>query len=533
MRPKSNSSNTYTTNYIVKPTYVLLILVISTLACQEKPPPPPNILFIFSDDHTSQAWGIYGGLLADYVQNENIKRLASEGAVLNNAFCTNSICSPSRASVLTGQYSHINQVYTLNESLPKGHPNIAKTLGAAGYQTALIGKWHLVKQPEGFDYFNVLPGQGRYWNPVMKNKAQWQDGRESELGQVYKGFSTDVITNQTIEYLKQRVKDRPFLMFCHFKATHEPFDYPDRFADLYVNDTIPEPASLLDFGKETTGRTFTGQVLEHLGERWEQATRDSTYWTSYPGLPYPLEENLDSIQRRKKIYQKFVKDFMRCGAAIDDNIGRLLDFLEAEGISNNTIVIYTADQGYFLGEHGFFDKRMMYEESLRMPFVIRYPKEIKGGQRIDDIILNIDFAPLLADYAGVGKADYFQGESFREILKGSTLDAWRQQMYYRYWLHHPKRPAHFGLRNERYKLIFFYGQALDKKGTLDESTPPAWEFYDLEKDPKECRNAIDDPQYRDIIKEMKQQMIEARAKYQDTDSDTTVMQAILRKHGLR
>ena len=276
-----------------------ILLLLSIFSCKPQKISSPNILFIFSDDHTAQAWGIYGGILEDYVKNDNIKRLASQGAVLNNVFCTNSICSPSRASVLTGQYSHLNQVYTLEESLPEGHPNIAKTLGDNGYQTAIIGKWHLVKQPEGFDYFNVLPGQGRYRNPILKTKENWQDGWKRKFGKEYKGFSTDVITHLTIEHLKKRDKKRPFLMFCNFKATHEPFDYPKRFASLYTNDTIPEPKSLFDFGKETTGRTFKGQVLEILGKRWDRATMDSTFWTTYPNLPYPLE-NLDSIQKRKR-----------------------------------------------------------------------------------------------------------------------------------------------------------------------------------------------------------------------------------------
>ena len=223
---------------------------------------------------------------------------------------------------------------------------------------------------------------------------------------------------------------------------------------------------------------------------------------------------------------------MRCGAAIDDKIGRLLDYLAEEGIAENTIVIYTADQGYFLGEHGFFDKRLIYEESMRMPFVIRYPKEIKDGQRIDDIILNIDFAALLADYAGVGKPDYFQGKSFRENLKGNTPDSWREQMYYRYWLHHPDRPAHLGIRNEQYKLALFYGHGLDKKGSSSEMSPPAWEFYDLEKDPYELQNAINDENYASVIEEMKKQLVIEREKYGDSDVDYPLMEEILKKEGL-
>lgn len=509
---------------------VVVLALVGLSSCgtpQEEVQKQPNILFILSDDHTSQAWGLYGGILADYVQNDNLKRLAEEGAVLNNAFCTNSICTPSRGSILTGQYSHVNQVYTLSEPLPKGHPNIAKTLSNSGYQTAIIGKWHLVGQPEGFDYFNVLPGQGLYWDPVMKTKENWVDGYDASQGTVHKGFSTDVITDLTISHLEKRDEQKPFLMFCNFKATHEPFEYPKRFAHLYNDMDIPEPESLLDFGKETTGRTFGGQILERLGARWDEATKNpDKFWTSYPGLPYPLD-GLDSIQKRKKIYQKLVKDFMRCGAAIDDNIGKLLDYLEEEGIADNTIVIYTADQGYFLGEHGFFDKRLIYEESLRMPFVIRYPKKIKGGQRIDDIILNIDFAPLLADYAGIEKPDYMQGRSFRTILEGGETEEWRQQMYYRYWLHHPHRPAHFGIRDHRYKLALFYGQDLDKKGTSKESTPPQWEFYDLQEDPKEIHNAVHEEKYTSIIEKMKKSLLEERKKYGDLDQDYPVMQEII------
>ncbi|MFV0247731.1 MAG: sulfatase [Tenacibaculum sp.] len=511
--------------------YLFLAFVFLATSCSKQKKQKaqrPNILFILSDDHSSQAWGIYGGLLKEYVKNTNIKRLASEGAVLENAFCTNSICTPSRGSILTGQYSHINQVYTLNEPIAKGYPNIAKTFSKQGYATSVIGKWHLIFQPEGFDYFNVLPGQGRYWNPILKTKENWKDGHDNSGGKVYKGFSTDVITNLTIEHLSKRDTTRPFLMFCNFKATHEPFDYPERYKNLYKNTEIPEPESLMDFGKQSTGRSFKGQFLENLGLRWKKATEDKNFWTSYPGLPYPLD-GLDSVQIRKKIYQKFIKDFMRCGAAIDDNIGKLLDFLEEQGIADNTVVIYTADQGYFLGEHGFFDKRLIYEESLRIPFVIRYPKEIEAEQRIDDIVLNIDFSALLADYAGFKIPKYIQGRSFRKNLTGNTPANWRRQMYYRYWLHHPDRPAHFGIRNKRYKLIFFYGQGLQKKGSSNKTTKPEWEFYDLKEDPKELRNAIADLKYSEIVKQMKVELQEERKKYKDFDSEYPVMKNILKE----
>lgn len=487
----------------------------------------PNILFILSDDHTAQAWGIYGGALAPFVQNTHIKRLANQGAVLENSFCTNSICSPSRASILTGQYSHKNSVFTLNEALPKGHPNLAKNMQKEGYQTALIGKWHLNAMPEGFDFFKVLPGQGRYWDPVFKTKETWTDGHDGSKGEVIEGFSTDVIADLTIEHLKNRNTNKPFLMFTHFKATHEPFDYPDTFASLYTKINIPEPENLLDFGKEQTGRSFKGQKLENLADRWEKATENpENFWTSYPGLPYNLE-GVDTITKRKMIYQKLVKDFMRSGAAIDHNIGKLLDYLEESGLAENTIVIYAADQGYFLGEHGFFDKRLIYEESLKMPFVIRYPKEIKKGSRIKEMILNIDFAPLLLDYAGIEKPIEMQGHSFRELLKGVAVPEWRDQIYYRYWLQHPDRPAHFGIRNERYKLIYFYGKGLGEKGSHREDSPPSWEFYDLKNDPRENSNAYNEAKYQEVIKEMKTALIRLRKEVEDTDPNHPEIQTAL------
>lgn len=515
----------------MKPTKTLagILAAAALTACSvaKKDAERPNILFILSDDHTSQAWGVYGGVLKDYVHTPNISRLAEEGCVLDNCFCTNSICTPSRASILTGQYSHRNGVYTLSDALSPDSMNIAKVFQQNGYQTAIIGKWHLKKKPAGFDYFNVLWDQGRYWDPILMSEENFAE--ESGHGTEYKGFSTDVITGLTIDWLKERNTEKPFLAFCHFKATHEPFDFPDRFKDLYKDVEIPEPESLFDFGPQTTGRTFPGQTLDNMAQRWMTATKDpDKWWCKYPELPFSTE-GLDSISARKKSYQKLVKDFMRSGAAIDDNIGRLLDYLEESGLAENTIVIYTADQGYFLGEHGFFDKRLIYEESLRMPFVIRYPKEIKGGSRLKDFVLNIDFSALLADYAGIDKPGFIQGESFRKNLQGETPANWRKSTYYRYWLHEKIRPAHLGIRNERYKLAFFYGQPLDMTGVNKESTVPAWEFYDLQNDPKENHNAYNDPQYADIIKEMKAELIRLRSEVGDSDERYPEMQELTRQ----
>ena len=477
----------------------------------------PNILFILSDDHTSQSWGVYGGVLSNYVKNDNIRRLANEGCVLDNCFCTNSISVPSRASIMTGAYSHRNGVYTLEDALNPEDDNIAKRLQEGGYQTALFGKWHLKKKPTGFDKFLVFHDQGEYNDPIMKGPDNWVDDNRGRRGDTIKGFSTDIVASLTMDWIKDRDKDKPFMAFCHFKATHEPWDFPERLKHLYDDVTFPEPENMMEFDQTKSGRTFPGQQLENMAWRWETASKDpSKWWCQYPELPFSTK-GLDSIAARKKTYQKLIKDYLRCGAAIDDNIGRLLDFLDKEGLAENTIVVYVSDQGYFLGEHGFFDKRMMYEEALRMPFVIRYPKEIPAGTRNKDITLNVDFASLLADYAKVESPALAQGKSFRENLKGNTPDEWRDNAYYRYWTQHSIRPAHLGIRTHQYKLIYLYGDPLDTKGSDKAASEPAWEFYDLEKDPAEDRNIYNDPQYADIIKDMKMQLIQSKEECGDTD----------------
>ena len=502
----------------------------AALSCAEEERERPNILFILSDDHTSQAWGVYGGVLSRHAHSANIRRLAAEGCVLDNCFCTNSISVPSRAAMLTGAYSHRNGVYTLSDALPPEADNIARRLQAGGYQTALFGKWHLARRPTGFDRFCVFNGQGDYRNPVMKSDDSWADDADGVHGDTLSGFSTDIVANLTIGWIRNRKKGKPFLACCHFKATHEPFDFPDRLKRLYDGVVFPEPESLMDFDMAASGRTFPGQPLERLAARWEQATKaPESWWCAYPELPFSVQ-GLSREAARKKTYQKLVKDYLRCGAAIDENIGRLLQALDDEGLSRNTVVVYVSDQGYFLGEHGFFDKRMMYEESLRMPFVVRYPQEIPAGTRSKDIILNVDFAALLADYAGVQPPERSQGKSFRKNLQGSTPDGWRQSMYYRYWTHHANRPAHFGVRSHRYKLMFLYGDPLHTKGSEPAPVAPAWEFFDLATDPRETRNQYHNPQYRDAVDQMKRELLRLREELGDTDPETPRMQEMLRRH---
>ena len=494
----------------------------------------PNILYIMSDDHTGQAWGIYGGILEDYVHTPNIKRLAKEGTVLENCLVSNSICTPSRATVLTGQYSHINGVITLGAGLSPEHPTIAGVFQRGGYQTSVIGKWHLKQEPtDEFDYYCVLPGQGRYWDPVMKTKDNWQDYMGG--GKPYKGYSTDVIADKTIEWIENRDKSKPFMAMCHFKATHEPFDYPKRHAELYRNDTIPIPETFYDHGAETTGRSFKGQSVDNLKQRYLDATADPSLrsdFMAYPELPFVVD-GLTNDEARYKTYQKYVKDMMRSGAGVDDNIGKLLDYLDKAGLAENTIVVYTADQGYFLGEHGWFDKRLIYEESIHMPFVIRYPEEIPAGKRNSDIIENADFSALFADYAGLDYPSTMQGHSFRENLKGNTPSDWRKYGYYRYWDHSKDRPGHFGIRGQRYKLAFYYGNGL-KENQYPKGQEPKkfWDFFDLEKDPKEIHNAYDDPEYQDIIKMMKEEIVNQRELLGDTDEGNEEIREIIAAHWL-
>ncbi|WP_278410762.1 sulfatase [Phocaeicola coprocola] len=503
--------------------YISLLLLASKNTLSAQISDKPNILFILSDDHTSQTWGVYGGLLSGYAQNTNIKQLASEGCVLENCFCTNSISVPSRASIMTGAYSHKNGVYTLADALDPSYDNVAKRIKQEGYQTAIIGKWHLKNKPSGFDHFEVFHDQGVYINPIFKTKNNW------EKGDTVKGFSTDIVTNKTINWIKQRNIEKPFMICCHFKATHEPYDFPKRNKDLFKNIIFPEPENMQIFTSNESERTFRGLWLEDLAKCWETATETGKWWCQYPELPFK-RKHINKEADRSQIYQKLVRDYLRCAATIDQNIGKLLNFLKEEGLEENTIVIYVSDQGYFLGEHGFYDKRLMYETSLRMPFIIRYPKEIPPGTRNKDIILNIDFASLLCDYAGAPSPLLSQGRSFRENLKGYTPSDWRTSMYYRYWTNDKYWPAHFGLRNERYKLIFFYGRKLHMKGSSDSDHVPSWEFYDLLLDPKENKNEYNNPIYKVVINKMKQDLIEKRSLYDDIDYNNKEMNQILNQY---
>jgi len=482
----------------------------------------PNILFIMSDDHTSQAISAYGGYLGKYLPTPNLDRIAKEGALLHNCFVTNSISTPSRACILTGQYSQINGVYTLNDEIDPNHPNVAKELQKAGYQTAIVGKWHLGTEPAGFDYYNVLPGQGRYYNPQFIKKGDWNRGPNGRnLLTEYGGHSTDVIANEAIGFMQSTDKNRPFFLMCHFKAPHRSWEPAHRFKDLLKDVDIPEPANLLD--------TYDGKG------KYSQEMRMSMENMNKVDLKgETIPEGLSRDEIRHWVYQRFIKDYLRCVAGIDENVGRILKYLDDNGLTENTIVIYTGDQGFFLGEHGWFDKRMIYEECLHMPFLIRYPKEIKKGTVNNDMVLNLDFASLFLDYAGIPTPSYMQGVSFRNNLIGKTPADWRKSIYYRYWMnddgaHHV--PAQYGIRTERYKLVYFYAKALGMSGSFQGyNLEPEWELYDLKNDPNEMHNIYKDPANKNLIAQLKKELLQLKEKYKDQDSKYPEMVELNKKY---
>jgi arylsulfatase A-like enzyme len=446
--------------------------------------PRPNILYIMADDHAAHAISAYGSRIN---QTPNIDRIARDGVRFTNCFCTNSICTPSRAAILTGQYSHKNGVYTLNDTLDPSRNHVAKELQKVGYQTAMIGKWHLTSDPTGFDYWNILPGQGVYYDPVFINRGERKK---------YEGYCTDLIGDFTLDWLKQRDPKKPFFVMCHHKAPHRPWEPAAKYKDLFAGQTIPEPDNLFDH-YEGRARSVAA-VGMRVGENMTKTD-----------VKQDIPADLQGDALRRWAYQYFIKDYLRCICSLDDNVGRLLDYLDAQRLASNTIVIYTSDQGFFLGDHGWFDKRLMYEESLRMPFLMRYPGAIRRGSVNRDMALNIDFAPTFLDYAGVKPPAEMQGRSFRANVEGHTPRDWRKAMYYRYWMHNDPDhhvPAHYGVRTERWKLIYYYGRPLDMRGAHPPDTAPEWELFDMRNDPREMKNLYLDERYASVVRDLKAQL---------------------------
>ncbi len=442
----------------------------------------PNIVFIMTDDHAAQAMSCYGSRIN---QTPNLDRIAKEGMRFENCFCTNSICAPSRAVILTGKYSHLNGVIDNRVRFDGSQQTFGKLLQRAGYETAMIGKWHLKSEPTGFDYWNILPGQGEYHDPEMIEMGEQRK---------YRGYVTDIITDKCIEWLKGRKTDRPFLLMYHHKAPHRHWQPDEKHADMYEGVDIPVPETFDDdwSTRSAAAKEQEMTIEHHLVER---------------DLKQEPPGGLAGEELKRWKYQRYMEDYLRCVASVDDNVGRFLDYLDEAGLAEDTVVVYTSDQGFYLGEHGWFDKRFMYEESLRMPLLVRYPKEIKAGSVNGDIVLNLDFAPTFLGFAGVAKPADMQGESIRGLLEGRTPGNWRESMYYHYYeypgWHMVKR--HYGVRTKRYKLIHFYYD-------ID-----AWELYDLEKDPHELNNVYESGAYADVVSELKAELRRLQKRYGDSD----------------
>lgn len=497
----------------------------------------PNIIFIMSDDHAAHAIGAYGGRLADLNLTPNIDKLASEGMLFRNVFCTNSICTPSRATILTGQYSQTNKVLDLDHKLDTNKQYLPIELKKLGYSTAVFGKWHLKNEPVNFDYYKVLPLQGRYFDPIfnVKGKGEWPENTVET-----KGHSSDVITNSVIEHIKNRDKSIPFFVMHHFKAPHGFFYYAPRYEEYLAKTEIPEPASMYYqpyWGSEGT-RGKNDSLRDYLGSSVSDRNKHINYHSNY------FKKTDNNQESAHLAYQHYLKGYLRLVKGIDDNIGRLVDFLKKEGLWDNTVIIYTSDQGMMLGEHDFQDKRWMYEESMRMPFIMHYPRRIESGSVTDLIINNTDFTPTIIGLAGGSAPDYMQGKSFIRTLNGEEEIDWRTATYYRYWMHiiHHYVPAHFGLRSKDYKLMFFYGKHYlaeeEHEGHYwkkqyhgeENETPHTWEFYDLKNDPQELHNRYNDPAYREIIAELKSELRKQREELNETDEDYPEIQAIIEKH---
>lgn len=482
----------------------------------------PNIVLIMSDDHTTQAISAYDKRL---MPTPHIDRIGTEGARLSNYFCTNALCAPSRAVILTGKYSHINGMRTnrKGEVFDGSQQTFPKLLQQHGYQTAIIGKWHLVSEPTGFDHWEILPGQGAYYNPDFINS----DGTHRE-----KGYVTNLITDKAVAWMKEETANqRPFMLMVHHKAPHGTwlpdlkyldhledveFPFPDNFFDSYATrgraakEQEMEIATYLKFGRQTKFEydPYTGEPTDfkRLIDRMEPDQLKA--WRAvYTPLNEAAAKNQPTGKALAKFkFQRYIKDYLKCIKSIDDGVGEILNYLDTAGLSEETIVIYTSDQGFFLGEHGWYDKRFMYEEALRTPMLIRYPPEIAKETIMDEITMNLDLAPTLLDFAGASVPADLQGRSMRNLLAGKKEKDWRDAMYYHFYEYPGPQMVkkHYGIRTDRYKLIHFYDD-------IDE-----WELYDLDLDPQEMNNVYNNPSQSETQRQLHTKLKQIRTKYHDT-----------------
>ncbi len=502
-------------------------LGLTLAACGAKPSGPPNIVFVFSDDHAFQAIGAYGGRLASLDPTPHIDRLARDGMLFESAYVTNSICAPSRAVILTGLHSHLNGVMTNAEEFDGSQVTFPKLLQAAGYQTALVGKWHLKTQPTGFDYREYLPGQGVYYNPTFNTAS----GEVQE-----QGYVTDLITDKALGWLEHRDPSRPFLLMVQHKAPHREWQPGPDHLSTYRHATIPEPDTLFD---DYAGRSSAAARQEMEIDRHMTLSYDLKLWPNAVSPDEPLmnavrnfRDRMNDRQRadwdavygpiaesfnaarpagRELVrwkYQRYMQDYLGSIRSLDDNLGRLLAYLEASGLAGNTVVVYSSDQGFYLGEHGWFDKRWMYEESFRTPLIVRWPGVTTAGSRDRHLVQNLDFAQTFLEIAGATAPAAMQGRSLVPLLRGERPADWRDALYYHYYefpgVHAVQR--HYGVRTDRYKLIHYY--------QLGE-----WELFDLQTDPRELRSVHSDPAYAVVRAQLERRLGELRKQYVAPDDD--------------
>jgi arylsulfatase A-like enzyme len=495
---------------------ILPAIMVSPLAAGDR----PNILFIFTDDHAAHAISAYGSRIN---RTPNIDRIAAQGIRFDRCLVTNSLCAPSRAVIQTGKLSHLNGVYTNVERFDGTRLTFPKLLRKAGYQTAMIGKWHLKCRPTGFDFWRVLPGQGVYYNPRF---------RTPEGDVRITGYTTDIITETALDWLKnRRDKSRPFLLMCQHKAPHRDWQPGPNHLTLYDGVTIPEPPDLFDDyrGRATPAHRQRMTVANHMWPRDlklvtpKNLTREQrAKWDAAYG-PRNRAFKAMKLEGRAKArwqYQRYIKDYLRCVAAVDDGIGRILDYLDEAGLTDNTVVVYSSDQGFFLGDHGWYDKRWMYEESLKMPLLVRWPGTIRPGSVDDHLVQNLDFAPTFLDAAGIRPPDGMQGRSLLPLLRGESPRDWRRSVYYHYYEEDGHGVTeHYGVATRRYKLIhyFKYGE---------------WELFDLEKDPGEMKSVYGDPAYAKVQETLEHELTRLARKYGEPDPEAhfaKFVQAKIRK----
>ncbi|MDX2376459.1 sulfatase [Microbacterium sp. LRZ72] len=464
----------------------------------------PNVIFIMSDDHAAHAISAYGSRLN---HTPHLDRIAEEGMRLDAVYCTNSICSPSRASILTGTYSHVNGVSSIWTEMDYRVPTFVEVLQQRGYRTAMFGKWHLGEQgealPRGFDAWKIFPGQGDYLDPEMI---------DANGSAKVTGYATDIVTDLSLDWIDGLEDDEPFCMLVHHKAPHRPWMPDEKHKHLYADGDIPEPETFFD-DNATRSKAVQGVHMTIADDMGAEDLKTP--------VPEHLrgEENREARMRWK--YQIYMRDYLQCIQSIDDNVGRLLDHLDERGLAENTLVVYTSDQGFFLGDHGWFDKRLMFDQSLQMPMLMRWPAEIAAGSSCEAIITNVDFAATFLDVCGVSADEALptsQGRSFRPLLRGEQVEDWPDAAYYRYWEHDDPfhaAPAHYGIRTADHKLIYYYGAGLGVPGASDRVFEPEWELYDLQADPAELRNVADDPEYAQVRAGLEVKLAEYQRHYRD------------------